>query len=86
MAERDRVMLQAMIGRCDWIWVEGNHDGRAPETLGGVVQLLQRAAALALRDGSEEITAKPSAMRLYDKRSSLVMLGEKTCVSVSRTF
>lgn len=49
MAERDRVMLQAMIGRCDWIWVEGNHDGRAPETLGGVVHDVLHVGSLVLR-------------------------------------
>jgi metallophosphoesterase superfamily enzyme len=30
MAARDRDLLQGMIASCDWIWVEGNHDGRAP--------------------------------------------------------
>lgn len=49
MAERDRVMLQAMIGRCDWIWVEGNHDGRAPETLGGAVHETLHIGSLVLR-------------------------------------
>lgn len=38
MHERDRALLQTLIGRCDWIWVEGNHDGRSAETLGGIVR------------------------------------------------
>jgi DNA ligase-associated metallophosphoesterase len=57
MAERDRVLLEAMIGRCDWIWVEGNHDGRAPETLGGAVRDVLRIGALALRHHPTEAAA-----------------------------
>lgn len=49
MREADRSLLQDMIGRCDWIWVEGNHDGRAPETLGGVVREVLHIGALVLR-------------------------------------
>jgi hypothetical protein len=54
MAERDRALLEAMIGRCDWIWVEGNHDGRAPETLGGAVREVLHIGALALRHNPTE--------------------------------
>lgn len=49
MAERDRALLQTLIARCDWIWVEGNHDGRSPETLGGVVRETLHIGALVLR-------------------------------------
>ena len=49
MGDADRARLQAMIKACDWIWVEGNHDGRAPETLGGVVRETLRIGALVLR-------------------------------------
>lgn len=49
MAAQDRAMLQALIGRCDWIWVEGNHDGRAPEALGGVVRDVLHIGSLVLR-------------------------------------
>lgn len=49
MGAPDRALLQAMIGRCDWIWVEGNHDGRAPEILGGVVREVLHIGSLVLR-------------------------------------
>lgn len=49
MGDEDRALLQAMIGRCDWIWVEGNHDGRAPETLGGIVRQTLHIGSLVLR-------------------------------------
>jgi DNA ligase-associated metallophosphoesterase len=49
MAGRDRDLLQGMIASCDWIWVEGNHDGRAPETLGGCTREVLHIGALALR-------------------------------------
>jgi len=49
LAARDRDLLQSLIGRCDWVWVEGNHDGRAPETLGGAVRDVLHLGALVLR-------------------------------------
>jgi uncharacterized protein len=49
MAAEDRALLTQLIGRCDWIWVEGNHDGRAPETLGGAVREVLHLGALVLR-------------------------------------
>ncbi len=48
MHERDRALLQSLIGRCDWIWVEGNHDGRSAETIGGVVRERLSIGALNL--------------------------------------
>lgn len=49
MDGRDRALLTDMIGRCDWIWVEGNHDGRASETLGGAARETLHVGALVLR-------------------------------------
>jgi DNA ligase-associated metallophosphoesterase len=37
MAERDVATIRAMTGGTDWIWVEGNHDPKPPEDLGGRV-------------------------------------------------
>lgn len=49
MDARDRTLLGVLMSRCDWVWVEGNHDGRAPETLGGVVRDVLHLGALVLR-------------------------------------
>ncbi len=49
MDARDRDLLKLLMSRCDWIWVEGNHDGRAPETLGGAVRDVLHIEALVLR-------------------------------------
>jgi len=49
MGAAERAQLQKMIGACDWIWVEGNHDGRAPETLGGMVRETLHIGPLVLR-------------------------------------
>ncbi len=49
MSEADRDALQALIARCDWVWVEGNHDGKASATLGGAVRDVLRLGALTLR-------------------------------------
>ncbi len=49
LSDEDRAQLQALIGRCDWVWVEGNHDGKASATLGGAVREVLRLGALTLR-------------------------------------
>lgn len=49
MAPEDSALLRSLIGACDWIWVEGNHDGKSPETLGGVVRDVLRIGAITLR-------------------------------------
>lgn len=49
MDARDRGLLRVLMSRCDWVWVEGNHDGRAPETLGGAVQDVLHIGSLVLR-------------------------------------
>jgi DNA ligase-associated metallophosphoesterase len=49
MAARDRALLQDLIARCDWIWLEGNHDGKSAETLGGAVRETLHVGALVLR-------------------------------------
>jgi uncharacterized protein len=49
MGEAERTQLQGLIGRCDWVWVEGNHDGRAAETLGGAVRDVLHLGAVVLR-------------------------------------
>src|SRR5262249_2135096 len=48
MHQSDRALLQSLIGSCDWIWVEGNHDGRSAETIGGVVRECLSVGALKL--------------------------------------
>lgn len=57
MGARDRDLLTGMIGRCDWVWVEGNHDGRAAETLGGAVREVLHIGALVLRHEPTEDAA-----------------------------
>jgi DNA ligase-associated metallophosphoesterase len=49
MHVQDRDLLGSLIARCDWIWIEGNHDGRSAETMGGVARQTLQIAALALR-------------------------------------
>lgn len=49
MDGRDRELLQLLMSRCDWVWVEGNHDGKAPETLGGVARNVLHVGGLVLR-------------------------------------
>jgi hypothetical protein len=35
MPGQDRRRLEAMVAEHDWLWIEGNHDGGAPEAFGG---------------------------------------------------
>lgn len=50
-------MLKSLIARCDWIWVEGNHDGKSAETLGGVVREVLHLGKLVLRHEPTEASA-----------------------------
>jgi metallophosphoesterase superfamily enzyme len=45
------------MSRCDWVWVEGNHDGRAPETLGGALRETLHLGSLVLRHEPTEAAA-----------------------------
>ena len=49
MAARDRELLAGLIARCDWIWIEGNHDSKCAETIGGVARATVQIGALMLR-------------------------------------
>jgi DNA ligase-associated metallophosphoesterase len=57
MDARDRELLRLLMSRCDWVWVEGNHDGRAPETLGGAFRETLHIGALVLRHHPTEAAA-----------------------------
>lgn len=57
MDAKDRELLRLLMSRCDWVWVEGNHDGRAPETLGGVFKDLLHLGSLVLRHHPTEAAA-----------------------------
>ncbi len=57
MDARDRELLRLLMSRCDWVWVEGNHDGRAPETLGGAFQDVLHIGSLVLRHSPTEASA-----------------------------
>jgi len=49
MDARDRELLRLLMSRCDWVWVEGNHDGKSAETLGGVARETLHLGAIVLR-------------------------------------
>lgn len=49
MDARDRELLRLLMSRADWVWVEGNHDGKSAETLGGVAQEVLHLGAIVLR-------------------------------------
>lgn len=57
MDARDRELLQLLMSRCDWVWVEGNHDGRAPATLGGAFHEALHIGSLVLRHHPTEAEA-----------------------------
>lgn len=49
MGADDRALLQELIGRVDWIWIEGNHDSKSAETLGGAARETLHIGAIVLR-------------------------------------
>ena len=49
MAADDVALVQAMTGAVDWVWIEGNHDPKPPEDLGGRMAGELRLGALVFR-------------------------------------
>lgn len=49
MHASDRALLQNLLGRVDWVWIEGNHDSKSATTLGGVVREMLLLGPLLLR-------------------------------------
>ncbi len=49
MDEAEREQLLKLINGRDWVWIEGNHEGKAAETLGGVARESVRFGAITLR-------------------------------------
>jgi hypothetical protein len=49
MAADDVATVRAMTDGCDWIWIEGNHDPKPPDDLGGRVAHEFRMGALVFR-------------------------------------
>jgi DNA ligase-associated metallophosphoesterase len=58
MGASDRALLQALTERADWVWIEGNHDSRCAETIGGVVRESLMIGALTLRH-APKVAAAP---------------------------
>ncbi len=49
MADDDVALVRTMTAACDWIWIEGNHDPKPPEDLGGRVTNELQLGALVFR-------------------------------------
>lgn len=49
MAEDDVALVRSMTSACDWVWIEGNHDPKPPEDLGGRMASELKLGALVFR-------------------------------------
>lgn len=49
MSAEDASIIRLMTGQCDWIWIEGNHDPKPPEDLGGRTLSELKLGALVFR-------------------------------------
>lgn len=54
MHVHDRDLLCGLTQRCDWVWIEGNHDSKCAETVGGVARDMLMLGALTLRHAPKE--------------------------------
>lgn len=54
MTDCDRDLLQSLMARSDWVWIEGNHDSKSASTLGGVVREALLLGPLLLRHAPSE--------------------------------
>jgi uncharacterized protein len=51
----DRTMLMGLIGRTEWIWIEGNHDPEPPAWLGGSVHAEVAIGGLVFRHAPQRL-------------------------------
>jgi DNA ligase-associated metallophosphoesterase len=65
MHVQDRDLLSALTGRCDWVWIEGNHDSKCAETIGGVARDALMLGALTLRHAPRANAAGEIAGHLH---------------------
>ena len=49
MAAEDVAQVRRMTSACDWVWIEGNHDPKPPEDLGGRMEAELIVGALTFR-------------------------------------
>jgi uncharacterized protein len=49
MAADDVAQVRRMTSACDWVWIEGNHDPKPPEDLGGRMEAELAIGALTFR-------------------------------------
>jgi DNA ligase-associated metallophosphoesterase len=65
MHGQDRDLLRALTERCDWVWIEGNHDSKCAETIGGVARETLMLGALTLRHAPRVNAAAEIAGHLH---------------------
>jgi len=58
MAAQDVATIRSMTDRCDWVWIEGNHDPKPPADLGGRSAAEVKAGALIFRHEPTQGTAR----------------------------
>ncbi|MBL8548595.1 MAG: ligase-associated DNA damage response endonuclease PdeM [Hyphomonadaceae bacterium] len=58
MAPMDRKELKRLVGKADWVWIEGNHDPEIPGALGGRTMRELRLGELTLRHEPREGAAR----------------------------
>lgn len=58
MAPDDVAQLRRLTAVCEWVWIEGNHDPKPPEDLGGRMEFELKIGALTFRHIPSE-TASP---------------------------
>lgn len=65
LGETDRGALAALVRRCDWTWVVGNHDPALPESLGGRVVDEAALGPITLRHHPQAGAAQELAGHLH---------------------
>lgn len=76
-----RALLLSMIGRCDWLWVTGNHDGASAAALGGRALEEAEVGGIALRHEAQARFVGPEISGHFHPKVKIAL---RTGRSVSR--
>jgi DNA ligase-associated metallophosphoesterase len=63
MSPEDARTIRSMTDRCDWVWIEGNHDPRPPADLGGRARRAGFPSRAGACSGARGNRRPPSSLR-----------------------
>lgn len=79
LAEADAARLRRLAGRCDWVWIAGNHDPEPPQDLGGRAADLLRVGELTFRHAPDAEGVPGEVCGHLHPKAAILAAGGRIC-------